>query len=83
VPEGLDTEGPALEAVPQAPPEPEVEVAAPPREFNWDLFYFVVRKVVVRMSPPILPADLVEEIARRIADEIATEINSESPQPPT
>jgi hypothetical protein len=32
------------------------------------------------MSPPALPMEAMEEMARRLADEIATEISSESTQ---
>jgi len=65
-----------------APPEASAEVAAPPPEFDWALIYSVVHKVVVRMSPPALPAEAVEELARRLAEEIASEISFESSQPP-
>jgi hypothetical protein len=62
-----------------SPTDPAPETTAPTPTFDWDLFYLVVHKAVVKMSPPILPADLIEEIARRIADEIAIEITSGSP----
>ena len=69
-PEAVATEAPALDAGPQ--------VAAPPPAFDWNLFYTVVRKAVVKMSPPSLPAGAVEDLARRLADEIALEITSEA-----
>ena len=74
-------------ALPEAPPEaalqePSAESAAPPPAYDWGLIYSVVHKVVVRMSPPVLPFELVEELARRLAEEIAMEITSESSQPP-
>lgn len=62
-----------------SPPESSRETTAPPSAFDWNLFYLVVHKAVVKMSPPIFPADLVEEISKRIADEIAIEITSGSP----
>jgi 2-methylcitrate dehydratase PrpD len=47
------------------------------------LFYSIIHKVVTRMSPPILSKEAVEEIAKRLADEIATEITvgTASPHP--
>ena len=71
---------PAPEA---APPELPAEVAAPRPALDWGLIYSVVHKVVVRMSPPALPMEAVEEMARRLADEIASELGAESspPQP--
>ena len=82
-PEAVSVETTPLEAaVEVGPAEPRQEVAAPPPAFDWNLFYTIVHKVVVKMSPPPLPAEAVEEMARRLADEIATEIISESPQPP-
>jgi hypothetical protein len=64
-----------------APLEPASEVATPPPVFDWDLFRTIIRKVVVKMSPPVLAAEAVEEIAGRLADEIATEITSGPSQP--
>lgn len=58
------------------------EAAADPPAFDWNLFYTVVHKTVIKMSPPPLPTEAVEEMARRIAYEIASEIISESSQPP-
>ena len=81
-PEAVFTEIASPEPAPEALPEPPAEVTAPPPAFDWDLLYSVVHKVVVRMSPPPLPMEAVEEIARRLADEIATEISSASSQPP-
>jgi hypothetical protein len=70
------------EHAPQAaPPAPAGEVAAPPPMFDWDLIYSIVHKVVMRMSPPVLSVEAMEEIARRLADEIAAEISSESSEP--
>jgi hypothetical protein len=37
---------------------------------------------VAKMSPPLLPAEVVEDLARRLASEIAMEIASESAKPP-
>jgi len=65
-----------------APPENTPEVAATPPAFDWNTFYSVVHKVVVKMSPPPLPVEAVEEMTRRLAEEIASEIISESFRPP-
>jgi CheY-like chemotaxis protein len=81
-PEAVSAEIAAPEALPgAAPPEGPAEVAAPPPAYDWGLIYTVVHKVVVRMSPPALPMEAMEEMARRLADEIATELSSESSQP--
>ena len=83
-------EAPAVEAthpdaaqaasVEPAPSGP-AEAAAPPPAFDWDMFYSIVHKTVVKMSPPPIPAEVVEEIARRLADEIASELITESSHP--
>jgi CheY-like chemotaxis protein len=92
VPTELAGPEPEIVAADVAPPEVMPEVAAPeaqadlgasPAVFDWGLFYTVVHKTVVKMSPPALPAEMVEELARRLADEIATEICSESNPPQT
>jgi len=84
-PEVVSTEASPPEAVSQAaPPEPKAEVASPSPALDWDSFYYsIIRKVVVRMSPPVLPAEVVEEIAKQLAEEIAAEISSQSSQSPT
>ena len=83
-PEAVPTEIAPQEAAPEAaPPEPAAEVAAPPPAFDWGLIYTVVHKVVVKMSPPALQTEAVEEIARRLANEIAMEISAESSPPQT
>ncbi len=82
VPEAVETQVAVAEAAPEAaPPEPAAEPAAPLPAFNWDLIYSVIHKVVLRMAPPALSTEVVEEITRRLADEIATEISTGSPQP--
>jgi CheY-like chemotaxis protein len=68
-----------------APLEPEPAaaasepVAAP--TMDWELFCAIVRKAVVKMSPAILPEEVVNDLARRLADEIATEITTGSTRP--
>jgi len=79
-PEGSAETG--TEAQPEAaPPEPLAEPTSPLPEYEWGLVYTVVHKAVVRMSPPVLPAEIVEELARRLAEEIATEIANEASPP--
>ncbi|HXW13498.1 MAG TPA: response regulator [Terriglobia bacterium] len=84
-PEAIETQVAAPEAVSHAaPPEPVAQVAVPPPALDWDSFYYsIIRKVVVRMSPPVLPAEVVDEIARRLAEEIAAEFSSPSSHSPT
>jgi len=45
------------------------------------MIHSIVQKVVVRMSPPALPAEVLEGMARKLADEIASELSAESSQP--
>ncbi len=83
-PEIIDSEIAPVEAPVKEPSAaPAAEIPAPPSSFDWDLFYSIIHKVVTRMSPPILSKEAVEEIARRLADEIATEITvgTASPHP--
>ena len=71
---------PELVAAESSPAEPLTEVATSPA-FDRDLIRSVVHKTVLRMSPPVLPAEAVEEIARRLADEMIAELSSESSPP--
>ena len=64
-----------------AAPEPVAEVAAPQPTLDKELVYSIIHKVVVRMAPPVLHADAVEEIAKRLADEITAEISPASSHP--
>ncbi len=63
----------------EAPPETEV-VASPFAGAVADaaLVYTIVQKAVRKMSPPALSLATIEEVARRIADEIVIELDSES-----
>jgi CheY-like chemotaxis protein len=54
-----------------------------PPAFDWEMLYSVVRKVVLKMSPPALGNEIIEELAREIADEIASELSDELPPPKT
>ena len=42
--------------------------------------YVVVHKVVARLAPPVLPAEQVEEIARKLTQEITSELGVAAPQ---
>ena len=59
---------------------PAAEVATAPAtttsEFDPDWVYWIVRTVVLKMSPAALPSETVEELARNITDEIAAELES-------
>jgi CheY-like chemotaxis protein len=74
---------PSIADVP-APPEPEpapaeapsIEAVAPVRYVDSDLVYAVVLKTVTRMSPPGASAQLIDEMARRLADEITRELET-------
>jgi CheY-like chemotaxis protein len=69
------------QAEPLAVTAPPAEVAPPLPVVDWGLVYTVVHKVVMRMSPPALPAEVVEELVSRLANELFIELSSESAQP--
>jgi CheY-like chemotaxis protein len=73
---------PEAEAVAEAPaPAPEVAVApAPVATVDANLIYAIVHRVVLKMAPPALPAQMVEDMVRQFADEILAEL-SETPPP--
>jgi CheY-like chemotaxis protein len=60
------------------PEESAPELAAAPPAFDPNLIYYVVHRAVVRMAPPVLPAGVVDALARKLADEIAAELNSQT-----
>ena len=60
-----------------APAPPEAAVATPaPAPLDAGQIFAIVHRVVVRMSPPAMPASAIEDIARRVADEIIAELSS-------
>jgi len=77
VPEVAETPPPVAEAQP-------VEVAVAPTVrtpvLDPDWVYWVVHTVVVKMSPPAFSAETIEEVARKITDEITAELESYTPQ---
>ena len=62
-------------------PVPEAAAAPPPAAvIDADLIYAIVRRVVLKMAPPALPVQMMEEMARQFADEILAELG-EAPPP--
>ncbi len=48
-----------------------------PEKLDPELIYTIVHKVVLKMSPPALEAEVVEDIARRITSELTAEFDSD------
>ncbi len=75
---------PAPEAPPAAePPAPEPEAAPPPAPaptLDPELIYSIIHKTVMKMAPPAFPAQAIEDMARKFADEIIAELSSECSQ---
>jgi CheY-like chemotaxis protein len=84
---------PQAEAPSEAPPEaaaeapeaaPEAAAPAPaaappaPAALDPEQVFSIVHKVVLKMSPPALSPQMIEDIARRFTDEILAELGSES-----
>ena len=80
---------PEAEVVPEAEAEPAAtapapEVAAAPvpaAAIDANLIYGIVHRVVLKMAPPALPHQAVEDIVRQLADEIITELRETPAQP--
>ena len=80
---------PVADALPTEPPvEPRVEIPSEPESLtppvspaaiDWDLLYLIVHKIVLKMSPPALRHEAVEELARKLTDETAFELSVEPP----
>jgi len=71
----------------EAGPAPEPGVVQPgeapgatPTVIDPRLVYVIVHKAVAKMSPPVLPLEVVEELIRRLTAEITAELNVESSQ---
>jgi CheY-like chemotaxis protein len=60
------------------PPEAASLAPAPSAAISAEQVYAIVHKVVAKMSPPAFPPQMIEDMARRFADEIAAELNSQS-----
>jgi CheY-like chemotaxis protein len=69
---------PSAEPEPAAVEAPPVEAAAPAavRFVDSELVYAVVHKTVMKMSPPALSPQLIEDMARRLAEQITRELES-------
>jgi CheY-like chemotaxis protein len=76
---------PEMEVVPEAEtavPSPAPEAAAAPAlaaAIDANLIYAIVQRVVLKMAPPALPAQMIEEMARQFADEILAELSETPP----
>jgi hypothetical protein len=82
VPESIHPQVAEAEPIlPVASPEPASKVAAPHPALDQELVLCIIEKVVLKMAPPILTAEAVEEITKRLTEEIVTEISLESSQP--
>lgn len=74
---------PPEEAPPaQAAAEPEAEPATSTAAvLDTDLVHWIVHNVVVRMAPPALATSDVEELIRKITDEMINELTQPPPEP--
>jgi len=82
VPEAIPPQEAAAEPISQvAPPEPASEVAAHRPTIDRELVLCIIEKVVLKMAPPMLTAEAVKEISKRLTEEIVAEISIESSQP--
>jgi hypothetical protein len=78
---------PEMEVVPEAEtaaaaptPAPEAVAApAPVAAIDANLIYAIVHRVVLKMAPPALPAEVIEDMARQFADEILAELGGAPP----
>ena len=76
-----EAEAPA-EAVGEIPaPVPEAAPAPPPvAAVDANLIYAVVHRVVLKMAPSALPPQVIEDMARQLAEEIIAELGSDASQ---
>ena len=70
-PAGAKAVGGIPAPVPEAAPAPPAVVAV-----DANLIYAIVHRVVLKMAPPALPAQVIEDIARQLAEEIIAEFGS-------
>jgi CheY-like chemotaxis protein len=68
---------PAPEAAPPSP-QPTTPPPEPAGKVDAEQVFLIVHKVVVKMSPPALSPQMIEDIARKFADEIVAELHTES-----
>ncbi len=76
-----EAEAPA-EAVGEIPaPVPEAAPAPPPvAAVDANLIYAIVHRVVLKMAPSALPPQVIEDMARQLAEEIIAELGSDASQ---
>jgi CheY-like chemotaxis protein len=65
------------EIVREAHPEVAPPPPAPPAMLDRERIYAIVHKVVVKMSPPAMTDQMIEEIAHKFAAEISAELDSQ------
>ena len=80
--ETIHTTEPPAEILAEAESEPLPKPISPHPAIDADMLYTIILKVVMKMAPPMLTEEAVAQIARHLAQEIATEISLESPKPP-
>jgi CheY-like chemotaxis protein len=68
----------AIEA--EAPASAEVEPAAPVQALDVELINWIVHSVVIRMAPPALRPEALDEIVRQLTDEIMTALTQPPPE---
>ncbi len=76
--------------VPEIPAEPAAEIESeapakvilPPPAIDADTLYTIVLKVVMKMAPPMLTEEAVEQIAKHLVHEISVELSLETAKPP-
>jgi CheY-like chemotaxis protein len=68
----------AIEA--EAPAPAEGEAAAPVQALDVELINWIVHSVVIRMAPPALRPEALDEIVRQLTDEIMTALTQPPPE---
>ncbi len=72
----FETSEPAAVAAPE--PEPVAPPPAPATTLDTEQIFSIVHKVVLKMSPPALSPQMIEDMARKFADEIIAELTFQS-----
>jgi hypothetical protein len=78
---------PTAESILEAAPEPVLDFSTPrlstprlPSAIDPEWVHVIVRKVVMKMAPPALPAEQVEELVRVLIQEITAELDEAASQ---
>ena len=76
------TAGQVRFAAPEAEVVPEAEAAVTPvpAAVDTNLIYAIVHRVVLKMAPPVLPPQVIEDIVRQLAEEVITELTQPPPE---